>query len=480
VDLGGWVLDDEPEVGAAGSEGTAPYIIPAGTIIEAGGFVVLYRSETGVALNNDGDEVRLLGPDGLVLDSFTYDTAERDGSWSRTVDGGGEWTLGYPPSPGRSNQPATPTPTATPYPLGIVLNEFLPAPRDVDWDGDGSANLYDEWIELTNTSGQIVDLGGWVLDDEPEGMAASVQGSSPYAIPAGTMIEPGGFLVFYRRETGVVLNNDGDEVRLLGPDGALLDGIVYDRAAGDGSWSRTVDGSGVWTDTYPPSPGGPNIPPPPTATPTVTPTRAPGEGPVRRIRISAETARYKYAGTRVIVEGQVTVVPPLFGRSMYIQDHTGGIMVSLYRGEFPPLVEGDWLEVRGRLSDYHGERRIWVTSAGDLRRTGSGPPVQPLLIGSGEVDEAHEGMLVQMYAPVVGFRGQNIFLDDGSGEARVYIRESVGFKRPWVELGEVWSVVGIVSQYVRSRPYVGGYRLLPRTEADLSNAPLLLPVTGGG
>jgi hypothetical protein len=41
-------------------------------------------------------------------------------------------------------------------------------------------------------------------------------------------------------------------------------------------------------------------------------------------------------------------------------------------------------------------------------------------------------------------------------------------------------VVGIVSQYVRSRPYVGGYRLLPRTEADLSNAPLLLPVTGGG
>jgi hypothetical protein len=61
-----------------------------------------------------------------------------------------------------------------------------------------------EWIELTNTSGQLVDLGGWMLDDEPEGLAASVEGSTPYAIPARTMIEPGGFRVFYRRETGVV------------------------------------------------------------------------------------------------------------------------------------------------------------------------------------------------------------------------------------------------------------------------------------
>jgi hypothetical protein len=139
VDLGGWELDDQLEVGAARAEGTTLYIVPAGTIADAGGFVVFYRSETGVALNNDGDDVQLLGPDSLVLDGFRYDRAGCGGSWSRTVDGGGEWTLGYPPSPGTTNQPTMPTPTATPYPLGIVLNEFLPAPRDVDWDGDGSA-----------------------------------------------------------------------------------------------------------------------------------------------------------------------------------------------------------------------------------------------------------------------------------------------------------------------------------------------------
>jgi hypothetical protein len=192
-----------------------------------------------------------------------------------------------------------------------------------------------------------------------------------------------------------------------------------------------------------------------------------------------ETARQKYAGTRVIVEGQVTALPPLFGRPIYIQDHTGGILVLLYRGEFPVLQEEDWQEVRGRLSDYHGERRVWVRRVEDLRWVGSGQPAEPQLIGSGEVDEAHEGLLVQVFAPAVDFRGRAFWIDDGSGEARVYIRESVGFDRPWIEVGEMWLVVGVVSQYVRSRPYVGGYRLLPRTEADLSNAPVLLPVTGG-
>jgi len=39
--------------------------------------------------------------------------------------------------------------------------------------------------------------------------------------------------------------------------------------------------------------------------------------------------------------------------------------------------------------------------------------------------------------------------------------------------------VGIVSQYALSRPFDGGYRLLPRYASDLSNGPLFLPVTGG-
>ncbi len=197
------------------------------------------------------------------------------------------------------------------------------------------------------------------------------------------------------------------------------------------------------------------------------------------IHLSIETARGYPVKTWVILEGRVTVPPPLFGRSIYIQDHTGGILVYLSKEEYPPLVEGDWLRVRGRLTDYHGEWEVRVSRPTDLWRTGAGEPVQPRLIRSGEVDEAHEGLLVQVFAPAVRFSGQSFYLDDGSGEARVYVKASTGFRRPYIHLGEFWSVVGVVSQYVRSAPYEGGYRLLPRYETDLSTPPLLLPVTGG-
>ena len=198
------------------------------------------------------------------------------------------------------------------------------------------------------------------------------------------------------------------------------------------------------------------------------------------IHLSIETARGYPVKTWVILEGQVTVPPPLFGRSIYIQDHTGGIRVYLTKGEYPPLAEGDWLRVNGRLADYHGEREVKVHSPADLWRTGAGKPLSPLLIRSGEVNEPHEGLLVQIIAPAVRFWGQSFYLDDGSGEARVYVKESTGFRRPFIHVGEVWSVVGVVSQYVRKAPYEGGYRLLPRYERDFSRPPLVLPVTGGG
>jgi len=336
---------------------------------------------------------------------------------------------------------------------------------------------YHEWIELWNGSGLAVDLGGWTLDDAAEATAASLSTSKPYVIPAGRVIEPGGFLLFFRRQTGLTLNNDGDTVRLLGPDGAVLDAFTYDSSPGaDVSWSRAGDGRPRWTRAYPPSPGSSNQPPPPTPTPHPP---SPGLAQSAAIHVSLETARGYAAQTWVIVEGQVTVPPPLFGSSIYIQDHTGGMLVYLNDGGYPPLGVGDWLRVRGRTSDSHGERRILVSNPEDLWRTGAGTPVSPLLVRSGEVDEAHEGLLVWLFAPVQRWGSADIILDDGSGEARVYIRDSVGFERPQVAAGEIWSVVGIVSQYALSRPFVGGYRLLPRYARDLSNGPLFLPVTGG-
>ena len=73
-----------------------------------------YRSTTGVALNQDADTARLLAPDGHEVDAFSYRNPGRDASYSRAVDGTGDWTETYPPSPGGPNLPGAPTATATP------------------------------------------------------------------------------------------------------------------------------------------------------------------------------------------------------------------------------------------------------------------------------------------------------------------------------------------------------------------------------
>ena len=144
------------------------------------------------------------------------------------------------------------TPTAVEYDRNALrLNEVLPAPAEIDWNGDGTANTNDEWIEVYNRGSAAIDLGGWLLDDIAAG------GSAPYVIPAGNLLEPGGFLVLFRDRTGVTLNNDGDTVRLLGPDAAEVDTFTYAKSKNDRSFSRSTDGDGAWTETYPPSPGAP-------------------------------------------------------------------------------------------------------------------------------------------------------------------------------------------------------------------------------
>src|SRR6185503_13216015 len=106
---------------------------------------------------------------------------------------------------------ATRTPTATPsatpssWPEGVQLSEFLANPK----------TLYiHEWVELYNSSATAIDLSGWQIDD-------GAGGGSPYRLPADTMIEAGEYLVI--DISPAILNNDGDTVRLLWPDGSEVD-----------------------------------------------------------------------------------------------------------------------------------------------------------------------------------------------------------------------------------------------------------------
>jgi hypothetical protein len=129
----------------------------------------------------------------------------------------------------------------------VRLNEILPVPAQ-----DGIIDEFDEWVELYNAGSSAVDLGGWFLDDG-EG------DSDPYRMPEGTVLPSGGFILFHGRTTGVVLDDTGDAVRLLDPDGAVVEAVAFGQLAPNASYSR--DEVNVWHADWPPSPGAPNQPP---------------------------------------------------------------------------------------------------------------------------------------------------------------------------------------------------------------------------
>jgi P pilus assembly chaperone PapD len=156
----------------------------------------------------------------------------------------------------------TPTPTSTPKPTAtktatlppppplIAINEFLPRPGR-DWNGDGFINTGDEFIEIINHGTISVNLSGYTLDDE-----ANV-GSKPFALPSITLA-PGERIVFYASQTGLLLSDGGDGVRLLKPNGSLMDAYNYSLARyPDQSFCRLPDNGGLddWNETCFPSPG---------------------------------------------------------------------------------------------------------------------------------------------------------------------------------------------------------------------------------
>ena len=79
-----------------------------------------------------------------------------------------------------------------------------------------------------------------------------------YRIPDAVVLQPGAFAVFGGRETGIVLDDSGDTVRLPAPEGPVVDAITFGPLAPNASYSRGEDGT--WPTDWPPSPGRPNVP----------------------------------------------------------------------------------------------------------------------------------------------------------------------------------------------------------------------------
>jgi hypothetical protein len=185
-------------------------------------------------LNNSGDHLGLYDSTGQLIDQHSYNSSTVDHSIGRSPDGAGDWVTFTSPSKGSPN----PSPSLPPSPqtTGLSLSEFYPYPKSGE----------QEWAEIYNTNTTTVNLSGFKVDDD-EGKA------SPYTIPEGTTIAGLGYLyVLFDAK----LNNSGDVIRFLAPDGSVIESHHYTSATQGSAWAK--DTAGSWKQTTTPTLGSAN------------------------------------------------------------------------------------------------------------------------------------------------------------------------------------------------------------------------------
>jgi len=360
------------------------------------------------------------------------------------------------------------TVTAPTYSDTVVINEFLPNPVGSDSAG--------EFVELKNTGDEEVDLEGWQIDDE-EG------GSTPYTIGEGVVLAAGQIKSFGRTETGIALNNNGDKVRLLDPAGEVRSSYSYDSATEGWAYARDDDGSLVETTT--PTPGEENVI-------TVAEEEEEEEGSGvggedkeekeekktdRKVKkVELKKVRGEEKGTIVEVIGVVSVPPGVFG-TRYVYLAGSGIQLYFHKGAWPQLKLGDKVRMVGEVSAIRGEARLKLAAVGDIKVLSGGEPPVPVVVKTEEVDEELEGSLVTVQGRVSKTSGDTFYVDDGSGEVKVYIKPTVKIDKPRMKKGMAVMVTGVVSETS------SGYRILPRWQEDLRVGVVAgmqsFPATGG-
>ncbi|HBW51624.1 MAG TPA: hypothetical protein DEF47_17160 [Herpetosiphon sp.] len=470
LDLSSWSVSD--------SSGTS-IRIAANTRISQGQFLTITLSSL---LNDSGDSVELAMADGRVVDQLSYTKPLANTTWSRIPDAG-SWQNNAPATPNQPNRASQPTaipatktpkptstakPTSTPkasakpkiakpkatvqptialqanYP-SLQINEIVPAPQAIDWNADGENNSSDEWIELYNPNSFQIDLTGWQLDDTADA------GSRSWRFPTGMRIAAQGYLVIFANQSKLSLANTGEEVRLLQPNGVVIDRVSYAKLAYDQSWGRHPSNQ-QWQFFEQPSPQQANnsVQPKPTKT------------------FSLREAQQAPIDSHVVVEGVVSAELNLFRqRAFYLQDASAGILVFISNNVALPQLRQDMhLRIQAKVGSYHQEPQLIVTAADDLNIIKN--QANLVIHSPQKLEQATLGQLVKLNLRYKQRNADNLLVEFGSQTLQVRLAQ--GQSLPQLPTSTLLNATGIISRYDDV------WRLQVRQVADLG-LPQRLPAT---
>lgn len=147
----------------------------------------------------------------------------------------------------------------------VVINEFSCSNYSLNVAGNN-----EDFVELFNTTGGPIDIGGWYMSDD-------LDNPTKFEIPTGTVIPPNGFLTVIcsgeaqagNLYAGGFLNTNfrihqckQESVVLSDGTGSIIESYTYGTDIStnqeDHSWSRETDGAGDWKVCLSPTPNATN------------------------------------------------------------------------------------------------------------------------------------------------------------------------------------------------------------------------------
>ncbi len=377
------------------------FVVGANTMMQPGGFLLLPRSMSGLALDNSGDVVSLYLPEEerpFFTVRYTTDAAEGL-SYARS-DGGKRWQW---------------TTTRTPSTTNILTDPPLPPVLAFDWSPESP----DAQEVVTFDASDSFDPDRepiaftWEFGDEQHGEGVRV---------AHGYETPGRYTV---RLTGTTATDAATMERTLVVQGSIIVDVPKQKTN-----TPIIEGDAE-----------------PSARPLLRGEDKPalrslGEGGGEVAHKVQILSTKKPSSHSNIISGIVLVPPGRFGKTramIQVESHT--ITAQYTTGTWPDIFEGATVRLAGRVSPTDPDRFL-VSAIVDVSTTTT--PLKSEIISSTDWKDMAPGTLVQMRGEITERHGSTFFIDDGAGEVRAQIKATAGISASAIQEGSRATVTGVV------------------------------------
>ncbi|MBU1202627.1 lamin tail domain-containing protein [Patescibacteria group bacterium] len=316
----------------------------------------------------------------------------------------------------------------------LIISEIMPNPKGSDDN---------EWIELYNATDNDINLFDWSIDDA-EG------GSKPYQF-ATTTIKANSFLIVYRQDSKITLNNSSDSVRLIRPDGKIWQEVMYEKIPEDKTYAWDMENSEWFVAS--PTPASPNL-----------------NIPEPEIMYQVLEIKNLEKNNDVLIQGVVLNKADKNTRSVYLADFDGEkinfaelVEIYNYYKDWPALSAGQVATLRGQISNLDDLPRIKIKSADQIWSNDQKINFKkPEPISTDDLDSDFLGSFVSVKGIVVKKSGKNIYLStEEGGESNIRVYTTFSLADLEIKKGSEVIASGILSETD------SGFKMTPFTIDDI-------------